>query len=567
MTTESFSDLFPAGELKQRVDALSEPSAVPTFDRAVYRLGYRSMGIAGFPETVPIGDIRLFHVIGPVRTQLTAIQQRPGLDLAFDKHMESSAEVGDGQWLTIVQIDSEPTMELTQAMAEWRGAARAAMGVVCAVLDDRIAQEQLFEDVILFHGSEPYAVADRNDLVRHYLPYQATETELQALHRLAELGSDDEGNPAVRAARWYLRAIELGPTAEAVIFMWCAIEAFAPEHSKKTQAIEALLNDAGWDPELLELPLRRLVALRGDIVHRGIDDPEELRSGYYRLEAIVRVLLRHHLGLDSTWPEVVGVNLFLPPADEQVAEGWARPSVIFHEDGLPEPDAAEEQPVTWERIERLESDGGAPTIDVGGHLEAGWGRRVRTIAREVTRSLALHEELPEITIMIENPEGAPPEIRTAVGTGRIAIRPRVLGLDEPERTARLIWELEAAIMQHALMRRGVPSDGGFGTLLLELAGGWAQHHHLMCAGGAPELLTYTEIPLEGDPDSALLGGHLGAALAGSTEAKAVLDRWTARSSDDAAAPMVEGVLAEWEDVDSATALLDRAADAFQTLQG
>ena len=158
------------------------------------------------------------------------------------------------------------------------------------VLDDRLAIDELFEDVILFSGDEPVAAADQVDLLRSYLPYEVTGAERAALDQLAKIDLDERGDPAVRAARWYLRAIELGPTAEAVIFFWCALEALAPQGMTKERAITQVLRDADWNPDLLDAPPRELVQLRADIVHQGIDDPSRLLEGAYRLEAIVRVM-------------------------------------------------------------------------------------------------------------------------------------------------------------------------------------------------------------------------------------------------------------------------------------
>ena len=185
------------------------------------------------PTTDPlrIGDVELVRGPGPIRTQRTLIQQRPGIDLAFDKAMEPGIEVGRGQWLAIAQlrVDDPTAVEPEVAIRTWRARARSAVGLACVVLDDRLAIDELFEDVILFSGDEPVAAADQVDLLRSYLPYEVTGAERAALDQLAKIDLDERGDPAVRAARWYLRAIELGPTAEAVIFFWCALEALAPK--------------------------------------------------------------------------------------------------------------------------------------------------------------------------------------------------------------------------------------------------------------------------------------------------------------------------------------------------
>src|SRR5206468_576275 len=108
-----------------------------------------------------------------------------------------------------------------------------------------------------------------------------------------------------------------------------------------------MLREADWNPDLLDAPPRELVQLRADIVHQGIDDPERLKEGAYRLETVVRVILRHHLGLTSTWPEAPAVQLFTGEAAEWIRESWAGPPAAEWHDSLPIPYAAEALRLEW----------------------------------------------------------------------------------------------------------------------------------------------------------------------------------------------------------------------------
>lgn len=47
----------------------------------------------------------------------------------------------------------------------------------------------------------------------------------------------------------------------------------------------------------------RLAGLRAEVVHGGLESPELLRDGYYELEVMARLLLRHRLRLGpGGWP-------------------------------------------------------------------------------------------------------------------------------------------------------------------------------------------------------------------------------------------------------------------------
>ena len=127
------TDIYPPTALETRIDARSEGIGFGAFDSAVYRLGFTSIAVAGTTDPLRIGDVELVRGPGPIRTQRTLIQQRPGIDLAFDKAMEPGIEVGRGQWLTIAQlrVDDPTAVEPEVAIRTWRARARSAVGLAC----------------------------------------------------------------------------------------------------------------------------------------------------------------------------------------------------------------------------------------------------------------------------------------------------------------------------------------------------------------------------------------------------------------------------------------------------
>jgi hypothetical protein len=82
------------------------------------------------------------------------------------------------------------------------------------------------------------------------------------------------------------------------------MEALAPPTGKadtrpEVRRVEEALTEAGLALDQLELPVSigRLAGLRADVVHKGMEQPELLHAGFYELEALTRLLLRHRLGI------------------------------------------------------------------------------------------------------------------------------------------------------------------------------------------------------------------------------------------------------------------------------
>jgi len=98
-------------------------------------------------------------------------------------------------------------------MVVWRDRALAAVAFVAAVLDERVAQELLAEDLLIFDAreTEVIGVVDHVEKLRKF---HAANRMLEA-HRaaLAPIGDRfdlERESPVIAAARWYLRAAQLG---------------------------------------------------------------------------------------------------------------------------------------------------------------------------------------------------------------------------------------------------------------------------------------------------------------------------------------------------------------------
>jgi hypothetical protein len=300
--------------------------------RVVYRLGVQSMVVEGLPDELQVGRVQVHQAIGPVTTQRTEVVQRPGVPLVFDKVMRMGLQVGHGLPLSVCQIDDTiPSSSITDQFESWRDEALAALGLLAAILDERIAQEPVFEDAVVFDpaGEKPDGMLDVRRKIRNFYPYPVFGEGLEELDRLG--AADPQAGPLAAAARWYLRAVQGGPRADAVVFFWTAIEALlGPADGSKAEQLKAALRDAGADPDPddFQISPARLSWIRGEVVHKGKEQPDDLVPGYYLLDAITRLLLRHRLGAEAPWPLMPAPEVFDSPLRERIAEAWTSPPVV-----------------------------------------------------------------------------------------------------------------------------------------------------------------------------------------------------------------------------------------------
>lgn len=321
--------------------------------RGTYRIAWRAMEIPGF-EPVVMDDLRLVQLEGPLLTQRTHIRQMPGASPVFYKRMEHVA-IGVGFILTVCTIDVTVPIDVMRALDQWRDRAVAAVGAAAAILDERLAQEQVAEDLLVFDedSAEPIAVVDYVLRERRFPPTTGyLQQHSEELARLAhhDFAADD---PVNAATRWYLRGAQLGPVADAVVYLWIALEALARpafgtrlHGAERTRPdskwVELAVEEAGLDPGDVEPSIGRLAGLRAEIVHGGVEQPALLREGYYALEQLVRLLLRTKLGVTYAWPINPGVTNLIEPFKAEADEAMAHPETVWWEiDGAEvEPPAA-----------------------------------------------------------------------------------------------------------------------------------------------------------------------------------------------------------------------------------
>jgi hypothetical protein len=292
---------------------------------AEYRLMFQSMRVPGLPERLTVGRVRIFQTDGPIWSQRTHIVQRPGWRPVYEKWMEH-APVGVGYRVTVCELPVTLSSNMSASLFAWRNEALAALSLVVALLDERVAQRELAEDVIAQNprpGDKTHVFDTQTSLREFTSASRVLAADRSALSRLAAV-DPSEDDPVLAAGRWYLRAAQAGPTPDAVVFLWIAVEALSKPRWGTMSRAEKRRTDVTWaeqavaatgfDHSLLDPSIGRLSGLRAEIVHGGVESPALLREGYYTLEVIVRLLLRARIGgTGAGWPLQPGVpNLRMP---------------------------------------------------------------------------------------------------------------------------------------------------------------------------------------------------------------------------------------------------------------
>lgn len=273
-----------------------------------YRLGFDAMDALGLPRALDLGEVRFQLVDGPVETQQTTVVQSPGLVPTFRKWMERT-QVGTGRPITLFTIATVVPDEFEEAFGHWRSKAQAAAGYLSAILDERLAQAELLEDVVLFDESgEQLGTVDIEHGIRTFEPSHAWFEGMSAsLELYADLPRE---SPTPLACRWYLKAAQAGPTADGFLSLWIAVESLIPsagggksrnQVADVTRAIVAA--DPTIDPDQMIHPtIGRMAGLRAQVVHQGQENHPLIVEAYYVLESLVRLLIRASTGAEAAWP-------------------------------------------------------------------------------------------------------------------------------------------------------------------------------------------------------------------------------------------------------------------------
>lgn len=548
-----------ADSLNDQIDAKDRPDAIPEHDGAIYRRIFRGLEVHGFPKSLEIGDVSISQQVGPILTHRTELRQRAGFPLIFDKSMERRVEVGHGHWLTLCQIRFPEAPSDLSSMRLPREKAETALGYVAAIVDERIAQAPLAEDLILTLGDEPVAALGVAENVRHFMPYQVTQAELDAFEQLAEGSAADLG----LAARSYLRGAQAGPSQDGVVFLWIAIEALVGD--KHPKAIEGRLEEAGWEMAHQRLSVRQIFEIRSQLVHAEKKaksvKPEDLRAAYYDAEAITRVLLRHALGVESTWPAPPEANMFDPPWQQVIAEAWQPPpAVIWHEPPLPAIPTDELPGLSWQPIHPPSPLPAEITID-GGSLQ-----EQHRLRRWIGMALAFFDSSDPISFSIRRLE----ESDGTVDADQITVASSLIRDRDPNSEIRLGLRVLSLVASQLLYRAGVPTTDVSGVLTHGVLAGWSGHRVFVVENDLDERF-FTHKPLTADSNLRTIGEHLGAMVAGGRRSKEIIETWSNEIGVPDEIPLkLDGLVESGSRVGSGRQMLDQlVADyrAAETAEG
>lgn len=271
---------------------LTSPSgadvAAPTLvgRQGVYRIGFTSMRVLNMPPNLRIGRVAVENLLGPVETQVTTIVQEPGFTPTFVKWMEYPS-IGAARPLTVYSLTVVVPNDVNVGLSSWRSEALAAAGFLAMILDERLAQEQVLEDLTVFNANgQRLALVDRVSLVRTFEPSHPWLEEFSD-----ELDRFEEAEPEPRmrtACRWYLRAASAGPTADGFVLLWIAIEALLPaagggRSRNEVREIESAIRqaDPSLDPtSMIDPSIGRLAGIRAEIVHQGLESNPMITRGF-----------------------------------------------------------------------------------------------------------------------------------------------------------------------------------------------------------------------------------------------------------------------------------------------
>lgn len=507
MPTESL--LPPLAEPPRDARGAAATRDVNQADEVVYRLGLGCLPVPGLPADTSIDDVHVEFVRGPVRAQHTQMRQRHGLPVIFDKHM-TRTEFGDNAMVAVLSISEAPVpAELDPAFGRWRARALAAAGLLSAVLDERIAADELFEDAVLLRRGVYVGAADMRGLVRTYLPFEVNVADRHAIEQLRSL-SLSETSDVARAARLYRRAALEGPSADAYAMLWVAAECFSAHRSPSRKAIEAALVNGGIDPESLPLHVGLLIDLRGKVQHHGLEVDDRIKTAFYEMEAVVRALIRQHAQLrGGWWPASDNPAAFREPFDRAVAALHGPGTTQWHDDRLPR--VAAPQPLRLpRRVPKAVDD---PRIQI----DPAFGDALELIANVVVDAIEWQDPEASIAVQLGRPDDVPQEVMAGASAERIWLSAEKLrGFDDPESPAvlvNLVWDLHGLVGAAIAQQGGLVSEGP-GVAAVEAVGSYAQYRRLIVHGEFDaELL---QIP--GDEDALSLGKVAGWAAAGDPRA-------------------------------------------------
>lgn len=255
-------------------------------------------------DELTVDEVKIYSVVGPMEAREVYVQQLPTPGLLTWAEAHHQREVGIGTILIVADLPVTLSDESLGAdMVAWSRRCQASMGLIAACLDERLAGQLLVENLIVLDESgEVVGVADHVVGIRNYGVDRTWSIDYQqALEGL-------EPSEAARSAcRWFLRGVANGPSETGILNLATCIESLVndPNAGKPAfhvAAIREMYEAAGGSDGELPLSIGLCAGLRAEIVHKGTEDHDRLRAGWYSLERVARLLLRSKLEYNSPWP-------------------------------------------------------------------------------------------------------------------------------------------------------------------------------------------------------------------------------------------------------------------------
>ncbi len=180
--------------------------------------------------------------------------QLPGLQPTFVKWMEYPL-VGRDRPMTIYSLRVTVPEDIPGLLDTWRDEVLATVGFLSMVLDERLAQDLLLEDLLVLPPeSEKDAEPVYVDVRRGIRTFEPSNPWLEDFYReLARYEAQEVSHELRTASRWYVRGVMTGPTADGFLTLWIALESLVPppprgKSSNQVRDLEEALCRA--DPKL-----------------------------------------------------------------------------------------------------------------------------------------------------------------------------------------------------------------------------------------------------------------------------------------------------------------------------
>lgn len=319
------------GTAKSPTNRFSEDAGEAIDEALVGTVARYQLAFSGSPTEMLLdselrfADVTIRQTREPFRYQYTDVLTIAGAELPIEAEITHRLWSRPGQFVTVASTGFEvPSTGMSLLILQARERCEAALGVVAAALDERFIDRRIGEFVSAETADGP-ALMDTTHGMRSFDPTLSKLTADEVEFGTSQLLS----GPLVQSAfKFYVKGVEQRLTEVGYILLATTADMLAGGKNRlKPYDLKQALERAGEPPDKWSMGrVRKVTETRGKLVHNGMIPTKEMYESWYDLEEMVRVLLRHKLGIKSNWP--ARVPMYEGPA--------FAPDTLVDEDPAPE---------------------------------------------------------------------------------------------------------------------------------------------------------------------------------------------------------------------------------------